>query len=232
MTMPDDDDDMLDNPVWSALNGDQARLGEGGSLARRFQPEVSPFAAVIAVEERPLCALRDLIAIGASAMTVTRDAIPEAKGLRVTYLFDVLQMVDLRAAAGEIEAAAFRLTSDDAADMLALAERTKPGPFGPRTCEMGEYIGLRHEGRLVAMAGERMRFGRYVEISAVCVDEALRGRGIASRLMNDLRLKIRQRGSIPFLHVRSEATATIRMYEKLGFTPRAEFNLHELTAPK
>lgn len=232
MTMPNDGSEMLDNPVWSALNGDQGRLGTGGPLARRFLPEVSPFAAVAEMKEGPLGALRDLMAGGESAVLVARQVVPHIEGLRVNRLFGVLQMIDTQNAAGEAEAEAVHLTPADSAEMLALAERTRPGPFGPRTGEMGEYIGLRFEGRLVAMAGERMRFGRFVEISAVCVDEVLRGQGIASRLMNDLRGKIRRRSCIPFLHVRSDAPATIRLYEKLGFVPRAEFNLYQITGPR
>jgi len=221
--------EMLDNPVWSALNGDQAQLGVGGSLARRFLPDVSPFAAVADMEAGSLDALRHLIDGDGSAMLVTREVVPKIEGLNVKHLFNVLQMIDTHTPAVEAEAGAIRLTEFDASDMLALAERTKPGPFGARTGEMGEYIGLRHDGRLVAMAGERMRFGRFVEISAVCVDEVLRGKGIASRLINDLRGKIRQRDGVPFLHVRSDASATIRLYEKLGFTPRAEFNVHHVS---
>jgi ribosomal protein S18 acetylase RimI-like enzyme len=230
--MLDDACDLLDNPVWSALEGDQMRLGEGGPLARRFLPDVSPFAGIVTTKEGPLCALRDLIAGGPSAALLAQGELPIIEGLCATYLFDVLQMIDTKDAVGGTRTSALDLTSRDAADMLALAERTKPGPFELRTCEMGEYIGLRREGRLVAMAGERMRFDRFVEISAVCVEEGLRGQGIASELMNILRGKIRTMGRVPFLHVRSDATATIRLYEKLGFAPRAEFNLHRLTASR
>jgi predicted GNAT family acetyltransferase len=230
MTTLNDDYDMLDNPVWSALNGDQSRLGIGGPLARRFLPDVSPFAALAAMKEGPLFALRNLMVDGASVLLVAPEVSPEVKGLRVTYLLDVLQMIDTKEVVSEAEADLVRLTPSDATDMLALAERTKPGPFALRTREMGDYIGLRQGGRLVAMAGERMRFGRFVEISAVCVDEMLRGQGIASRLMNDLRGKIRRKSGVPFLHVRSDAAATIRLYEKLGFAPRATFALQQLAA--
>lgn len=224
------DREMLDNPVWFALDGGQARLGEGGSSARRFLPDVSPFAAVQPATEVSLRALRALLPEGESAVLVTPAQIPAVEGLRVNHLFDVLQMIDTRDTGGETEDEAVRLTGHDAADMVGLASRTKPGPFGPRTFEMGDYIGLRRHGRLVAMAGERLQVGRFVEISAVCVDEAFRGQGIASRLMNRLRRQISRRGGVPFLHVRRDAPATMRLYEKLGFTARATLNLHQAKA--
>lgn len=221
------DREMLDNPVWSALNGGQARLGEGGRLARRFRPDVSPFAGVQSATGVSLQALGALLPPGDSVLLVTQEPIPAIAGLHTKHLFDVLQMIDGQDADGDAESDAVRLTADDAADMADLAARTKPGPFGPRTFEMGDYIGLRRNGRLVAMAGERLRVGRYVEISAVCVDEEFRGQGMASRLMNRLRRQISGRGGVPFLHVRCDALATRRLYEKLGFAPRATLHLYQ-----
>jgi predicted GNAT family acetyltransferase len=94
------------------------------------------------------------------------------------------QMVATRRNAGSIDDRdVIRLTSVDAKDMLDLERRTKPGPFAKRTHETGSYIGIRDRGRLVAMAGERMQFEGYVEISAVCVDDEWRGRGLAARLI-------------------------------------------------
>jgi predicted GNAT family acetyltransferase len=105
--------------------------------------------------------------------------------------------------------------------MLALVERTRPGPFLPRTVELGTYLGLRSGGELVAMAGERLHPAGYTEISAVCTDEAHRGRGLATRLVLAVAHGIRQRGEIPFLHAAASNTTAIRLYESLGFRLRA-----------
>jgi predicted GNAT family acetyltransferase len=122
-----------------------------------------------------------------------------------------------------------RLDSADVQDMLALVQKAKPGPFGTRTCEMGNYIGIRDQGRLIAMAGERMRIDGFVEISAVCVDDDWRGKGLAGRLMNILRKEIAQRGETPFLHVFSHNTTAIGLYERLGFELRRAFVLTRLS---
>ncbi|EFG2885735.1 GNAT family N-acetyltransferase [Escherichia coli] len=219
------DSQLLDNPAWAALTGLQVGLGEGGALARRFLPEVSPFAGVGNFEPESLSALGSLLGQGECALLICQQPLPTVD-IAASYLFDVLQMVDATAAAGEADVEASPLSAADAGDMLALAEQTKPGPFGPRTGDMGSYIGIRRDGLLVAMAGERLRFGNFVEISGVCVAPALRGQGVASRLINRLRRDIRQRGGVPFLHVRSDAPATARLYEGLGFAARATFKLY------
>jgi predicted GNAT family acetyltransferase len=113
-----------------------------------------------------------------------------------------------------------RLGPADVPEMLALADRTKPGPFLPRTIEMGTYLGIRQGGALVAMAGERMHPPGWTEISAVCTDEAWRSHGFASRLIRALAAGIRARGETPFLHVVAANTNAIKLYEALGFRLR------------
>jgi predicted GNAT family acetyltransferase len=102
--------------------------------------------------------------------------------------------------------------------MTALVERTKPGPFLPRTIELGTYLGIRDaDGSLVAMAGERMRPTGYTEISAVCTAPEVRGKGLASRLIRAIAHGIRERGETPFLHTSSDNPAQ-RLYAAMGFT--------------
>ncbi len=122
------------------------------------------------------------------------------------------------------------LGASDVADMLDLAGRTRPGPFGPRTIEFGQYIGLRVEGALAAMAGERMRFGRFVEISAVCVDPDHRGKGYAAVLMTRLAERLQAQGLTPILHVFADNAGAIALYEKLGFAKRRTLHLTVLRA--
>ncbi|MFD8820089.1 GNAT family N-acetyltransferase, partial [Streptomyces sp. NPDC059627] len=115
---------------------------------------------------------------------------------------------------------AVRLGPDDVPDILDLVARTEPGPVRTRTVEMGAYLGIRHHGRLIAMAGERLRLPGWTEISAVCTDPEHQGRGLATRLVRAVAAGIRERGDTPFLHAAPGNANAIRLYESIGFTER------------
>jgi ribosomal protein S18 acetylase RimI-like enzyme len=124
-----------------------------------------------------------------------------------------------------------RLGPDDVADMLDLVRRTEPGPLLPRTHVLGRYLGIRHCGTLVAMAGERMHPPGWTEISAVCTDPAYRGQGLARRLTQAVASGIRARGEIPFLHTAASNTPAIALYRSIGLTLRKELHFYLLRAP-
>nr|WP_198423905.1 GNAT family N-acetyltransferase [Microlunatus antarcticus] len=105
---------------------------------------------------------------------------------------------------------------------MDLVARTEPGPFRPRTYELGTYLGLRHDGRLVALAGERLHPTGWTEISAVCTDPAYRRRGLASRLVRGVAHLVRERGETPFLHTGAANTRAIELYLAMGFELRRE----------
>lgn len=108
----------------------------------------------------------------------------------------------------------------DVPEMLELVALTKPGPLLDRTVELGTYLGIRHEGRLVAMAGERMRPAGWSEISAVCTHPDHRGRGLAGRLIRAVAAAVRERGELPFLHAAAANTGAVQLYESMGFALR------------
>ena len=112
---------------------------------------------------------------------------------------------------------AIPLTQEHAAAALALTQATRPGPFGLRTVELGEYFGCFEEGKLVAMAGERMWSGRFHEVSGVCTDPGHQGRGLARRLSLKIVRRQLARGEMPFLHVMQANTVARQLYERLGF---------------
>jgi ribosomal protein S18 acetylase RimI-like enzyme len=227
--MNDHDESLLDNPSWFALTTKQANLALGSGLARRYDPAVAPFSAVETRTSEAFHALGALISSDESAVLQSASELPEIEGLKIERLFAALQMVDKANMNSVDDKDVIRLNESDAKDMLELATRTKPGPFGIRTIETGNYIGIRDGGGLIAMAGERMRLNGFVEISAVCVDDRYRGRGIAARLMNILRGEIQARGDTPFLHVRDDNTSAIALYERLGFKARKTFSLYRVT---
>src|SRR5579871_1829755 len=173
----------LDHVVWNALVSKQSRFALGDERALRFPAAVAPFAAMADASAASFESLRGLIdAQGPVALVSTREILPPA-GFSTIRRTTLLQMIWQ----GELDPTSswehVRLTAGDVPEMVALTAATQPGPFGPRTIELGDYLGARRQGRLAAMAGERMRLDGYTEISAVCVDEAFRGQGHAGALM-------------------------------------------------
>lgn len=212
---------VLDNPVWSSVRGAHgglASLAGNPPRAGRYRHDISPFGAVADPSDpRSWRALDELLEGHGVVVLVDPERIPEA--WVVTRLAGGAQMVgtDLRDA---VEPEALPLGAADVTDMLALVERTRPGPFLARTYEMGNYFGIRREGALVAMAGERLHPDGWTEISAVCTDAASRGQGLATRLVQMVASGIRARGEEPFLHVAETNANAIRLYKSIGFHVR------------
>jgi predicted GNAT family acetyltransferase len=121
------------------------------------------------------------------------------------------------------------LVADDVPQMLDLTALTHPGPFGPRTIELGEYLGCFDGERLIAMAGERSQAGRWHEISGVCTHPDAQGRGLAAGLMNRLIRRQLADGETPFLHVMSANAGAVRLYRRMGFRDRIEIPVRVLT---
>ena len=111
------------------------------------------------------------------------------------------------------------------AALQALVEVTKPGPFRSRTIELGNYLGIRERGRLIAMAGERTWVGDFREVSAICTHPDAQGRGYARALMGRVINRMLRAGETPFLHVESKNLRAIDLYLALGFVRRTEFRL-------
>jgi ribosomal protein S18 acetylase RimI-like enzyme len=211
--------DPLDNVAWASLAGAHARFAEVNGLAARFDPEVSPFTAL--ADNADPAAWRDLVELvgpGVDIFVAGPRLVPPPGWAQVGGLPGV-QMTGA-AVAGERDPEAVVLGEADVPEILDLVERTKPGPFRKRTIELGTYLGIRREGRLIAMAGERLRVPGWTEISAVCTDPAFRGEGLAARLTRAVAAGIQDRGEQPLLHAAAENTNAIRLYEHLGFALR------------
>jgi len=225
---------VLDNPVWHALIGPHAALAERRGEAARYVSDVAVFCA-LADDASPAAwdDLRTLVGAGGAAFLV-REAIDLPDGWTIEMTISCRQMVLPEAAevsADDASELLLVLTDDDVPAMLALVERTRPGPFARRTIELGRYLGIRDDGVLVAMAGERLHPSGYTEISAVCTDTDQRGRGLASRLVRALVRGIRGRGETPFLHLTLENESAHRLYDALGFETRAFLDVQGVRAP-
>jgi ribosomal protein S18 acetylase RimI-like enzyme len=211
------DESMLANPVWHALNSEHRCMKRGKGSAACYGVDVSRLAGLALPTHEAFSDLATLVPPDERAAVFTAGPPEVAPGWHVLRSLPVEQMVchRLEADAPPIDRL---LGADDVPDMLTLAAAAAPGPFTPGTMSMGRFFGIRSagDGRLVAMAGERLRLAGYTEISTVCTDPASRGRGYARNLVAALSARVLAEGSTPFLHVNT-ANGAKRIYESLGF---------------
>jgi predicted GNAT family acetyltransferase len=219
----------LDNIIWKALTTRQAEFGEGSGQARRFVPEVTSLGAFRESTAEGYAALSRLLPEGGTIGIFLDAAYEDRAGWTKVAGAPLLQMVCQNGGAGADSKDAgstnsaveiVELGDADSPEMVELTAMTKPGPFGKRTHELGTYLGIRREGKLVAMAGERMKVPGYTEVSAVCTHPEHTGHGYARILMTELMQRIRARRETPFLHVREDNVRAVKIYEGLGFRRR------------
>ena len=222
----------LDNPVLSSLTGGHASFAEKHGNALRYPPDVVPFAALPGNPGPADWAdLAALAGPGTSlALAAERSGPPD--GWQLLWGGEGVQLIDAGVAAAEPDEDVVRLGRADVPEMLDLTARTKPGPFLPRTHELGVYLGIRRGGTLVAMAGERLKPPGWTEISAVCTDDAWRGHGFASKLIRMLVAVIRARGDTAFLHAVATNSGAIRLYEAMGFQLRQATIFRAMETPE
>jgi ribosomal protein S18 acetylase RimI-like enzyme len=221
----------LDNPVRASLTGPHARFAERRGAVLRYPPDVCRFLAM--PDEPGPADWADAAALvgpgGLLPLAGVRSSPPD--GWPVEFVGEGVQMTG-DAVAGAADAEAVPLGPADVPEMLDLTGRTKPGPFLPRTVEMGSYLGIRRDGALVAMAGERLHPPGWTEISAVCTDAAWRGQGLGTRLVLAVAAGIRARGETPFLHAVATNVTAIRLYEELGFRLRRTTEFTQTRVPE
>jgi ribosomal protein S18 acetylase RimI-like enzyme len=220
----------LDNPVWHSLAGPQQHLADRLGESARYHRNVAPFAAL---PDRPGIGewsdLRALVGSGSLAV-LFRDTLERPDGWREVLRMRAVQMV-ARAIEDRVAADLTELGEGDVEEVRALVELTDPGPFADRTMDMGTYLGVRRDGRLVALAGERMHLPGHREISLVCTHPDHRGHGLGSALVLGLVDRIRSRGEEPFLHVLEGNDSAIRLYSALGFEERRWVDVIGVVAP-
>ena len=226
--MSSTDEALLDNPVYAALSGAQARFAQVSGRALRYPADVAPFLALRS-EPSPedWRDAADLVPPGTQA-AVVHTGVDVPATWKTLQEFEVVQMLGEHVN-GVDEPEAMPLNAADVPEMLELARETDPGPFLDRTIELGEYLGIRRDSQLVAMGGERLHFDGWTEISAVCTAPTSRGHGMASRLVGALIAGIEHRSESALLHVVTTNTNAIRLYEKLGFRERRHLTISVVT---
>jgi predicted GNAT family acetyltransferase len=214
----------LDNVIWQALTTRQIEFAEAFDQARRFVPEVTSLTAFEEPSAQGYASLAGLVGPGGTAAVFLDRAYEPRPGWDLVAGAQLLEMVCENGSAVQTPSNSSpevaRLGPQDSSEMVELAALTKPGPFGRRTHELGTYLGIRWEGELVAMAGERLKVPGYTEVSAVCTHPDHTGKGYARMLMTEIMRCIRDRGETPFLHVRRDNRRAVELYERLGFRTR------------
>jgi predicted GNAT family acetyltransferase len=215
----------LDHPIWTALTTRHQALAEGGDHARRYPTAITPFADMAEMSPRGFANLGAMMLGSEIAVLFTPDAVTVPAEFKVVLAETGEQMIGTPAEvpAGNVEI--LTLGVADVPDMMALTALTKPGPFSPRTHELGTFLGIRVGGELVAMAGERMKPADYTEITAVCVHPSHRGHGYGQILLSAISRQIVARGEIPFLHVFTSNESAIALYRRQGMEIRCRVHV-------
>jgi GNAT superfamily N-acetyltransferase len=225
-SLPARDLQLLDNPIWNALTTRHRALALGDGPARRYPAEIGPLSGLIEQTPEAYRSLRILTGTGPggfSAQFLTEPPLDRPgwslirEGLMTQMIWSGATAAPVAKLAGE--AVLRPLTPADAPAMVELAELTKPGPFRARTQELGEFFGIFLAGRLLSMAGQRLRLPGFIEVSAVCTHPEARGRGYARAVMSEVISDILGRGAMPILHAFADNPA-IRVYQELGLAHR------------
>jgi GNAT superfamily N-acetyltransferase len=220
---------VLDRVVAASLEGHHAKFAHRRGQAVRYENDVTPFFAI--EDPHDPAAWDDaaeLIEVGETVAFPGVSTWPSE--WKLIAKLDGVQMVGIDVSP-KPDPDTVRLGPDDVPEILDLIARTEPGPFLPRTIELGTYLGIRRAGALIAMAGERMHPPGWTEISAVCTDPAYRGQGLAGRLVRAVAAGIAERGETSFLHAAASNESAIRLYRSLGFTQRRPMTFLILRKP-
>lgn len=216
---------LLDRPAWSALETRHAVFAEGGDLAKRYRPSIVPFAAARDDTRDCVRQLGELAGSGETLAIIQASQIVVPSGYVATLTADAVQMVAERDSPQVSDPRVEPLGEADAQAMLDLALLTKPGPFTLEALCLGSFWGVKRDGALIAMAGERMQQPGYTELSGLCVHPESRGTGLGRLLLQIVSAEIFARGERPYLHAFAANTGAIALYESLGFKLRSRMHV-------
>ncbi len=212
----------LDNPIWAALTTRHAQLSEGDDIARRYLPSFTTLAGMESETDAAFASMAKIVSKSQRIGLCSDADNPFPATWLCSAKFPVAQMIchelkECKTFPMEV------LSTDDVPEMKALVMLTQPGPFAERTIEFGTFLAIKQDGKIAAMAGQRMKVPGYDEVSAVCTHPDHQGKGYARALVHEISKRIVDGGNTPMLHVRSENLAAIKSYEYVGFKTRREF---------
>jgi ribosomal protein S18 acetylase RimI-like enzyme len=221
---------LLDNPIWNSLATRHAHLAIGADighgLARRYPVDIGPLSAV---QEPTAEAYADLAAIVPQddvAVLFLEHSLEIPAGWQLLRDGTLVQMVCPTVPdRPSLAEAILPMKPTDFPELVALASLTEPGPFRDHTANLGGFVGIRVDGRLAAMAGQRLAPTGFAEVSAVCTHPDFRGRGYAQALVAVVTRDIHSQGRMPFLTSFEANTGAVRIYQHVGFVHRRTFQL-------
>lgn len=220
------DTSVLDNPIWHALSTAHAQFAEGDDLAKRYQTDIGPLSGMKDQSPEAYQSLAQLLGPDDIAVLFLTDLPTPPDSLRLIRCFPMYQMICLLPPQiTDHDFTIEELTTPDVPEMIKLAEATEPGPFRQRTIELGGYKGIRVDGRLASMTGQRCGLNDFTEVSAVCTWPEFRGRGYANALVATVANGVFEQNKIPFLGVREDNAGAVRVYEKVGFKIRRSLHV-------
>ncbi len=214
-------ENVLDNPAWEALNSVHAQFALGNANAKRYKSEVLPFTGC---EDGSMVTLDPFIEAGESFFIIGDELPVMPSGCTIELELPCAQML-LRKPFAEIQSPGNsvvieQMNASNAEEMHDLITAVQPGYYNKNTHMLGSYFGIRDGGRLVAMAGERMRINGFSELSAICTLPGYTGRGFAQQLIAKLCNLHASQNVVSFLHVALANQRAIQLYQHLGFEER------------
>ncbi len=215
---------ILDRPAWNALASTHSAFAEGTPLAKRYAPSIVPFAAMKDETPESIAAISTLPLVGETMALVEARSIPTLPGFETIIDATLVQMLAEKPFERIEDPRIEKLGEQDAADMLALASLTKPGPFTLKAQSLGTFWGIRMDGRLVAMGGQRMRQPGFAELSGLCVHPDMQGKGLGKLMLRFVAGEISAGDEAVYLHAYKHNEGAVGLYRSLGFAIRSDMH--------
>jgi len=218
---------LLDNPIYHALTSGHQSISKGTVEVKYYVESMAAFAGLKENSTENLKMLYQISPADSVFVIFSKNQFQIPKQWQLLMHIEMYQLVyDSKEIPIIDQQNCIDLSEKHVPEMKALIDLTKPGPFLDRTIEFGNYTGIFNDDQLVAMAGHRFNPAPYREISAVCTHPDHLGQGYAFSILQEQIRRILLRNEIPFLHVKSENAAAVKLYQKLGFVIRTEMTAY------